>query len=294
MYALKGLGVPAFNVHVILGCLLFIDRTYYRERIFNTNVITAFVLFSAILNTERNAHNTEELRLTPVVVFSNAIWNVVGVLALLRAHVRVRCLRAAQFNPLIAACVLLVVHSFLYWPRENEVLLVCRIFDFFLLTVTWIYLFNAHVMKPNEVYNATDCIVQFGHVLFTGLVASGLATVVYLAIFFLMSRRHIRAGIDTASKLDFSDDDEDIEAVPLSIPVDTEQAQAVEDNSLLLKQPVHKPDTANSTYADLKPNAVISEQERALFYAARAQVSESDDLALLQQVRANSRFSNFE
>ena len=53
LYVLKGLGIPTFNVHVILGCLLFLDRTYYRERIFNTNVITAFVLFSVILPSTR-------------------------------------------------------------------------------------------------------------------------------------------------------------------------------------------------------------------------------------------------
>lgn len=207
LYALKGLGIPAFNVHVILGCLLFLDRTYYKERIFNTNVMTAFVLFSVILNTERNIHNAEEIRPTPLLVFSNAIWGLVGVLALLRAHARVDCLKAMRFNPLLAASVMLVLHSFLFWPKESEVLVMCRIFDFFVLSTSWIYLFNARAMKPNEVYNATDCIVQFGHVLFTSLVASALFTTVFFIIFFLMSRRQIRTGLDTSYKMYLSDDD---------------------------------------------------------------------------------------
>lgn len=198
MYALLVSGVPTFNVHVMLGCFLFIDRTYYREEIFNTNVFSAFVLFSLILNTERRVHNASlregyAARL-PLYLFMNLVWACVGVLALLKAHERLSFLRMLRFDPLVAACALLVMHSFMYIEPENEAMTVYRVLAFLALSISWIYMFHAAHMRPTHVYNATECIVQFGHVLFTHVGVMTASIFMYTVLFALMARRHQRHG----------------------------------------------------------------------------------------------------
>lgn len=190
LYSLTAVGIPAFNVHVILGCLLFIDRSYYKERIFNTNAFSAFVLFAVILNHERHSHNQlavgREEQKTPIYVCLNIMWVVVGMLALVKADSRLHVLRLFRFNPLVTACVMLVVHSFMFYESETEVLMFSRVFGFLVLSMIWIYLFHARHMRADHVYNATECFVQFSHVLFTHAAVSLASTVAVCVMFVIM------------------------------------------------------------------------------------------------------------
>jgi hypothetical protein len=148
LYAFQVSGVPSFNAHVILGCLLFIDRTYYTEKIFNTNLFSAFVLFSVILNRERSVHNQHSGAKWAITLVLNILWVLVGIGALLKLERRMSFLRYIRYDPLIVSCYFLAVHSFIDWKDENELQTVMRISNFFLVSVAWIYLFNSRFMKP--------------------------------------------------------------------------------------------------------------------------------------------------
>lgn len=188
MYAMRGAGVPSLNVHVTLGCLLFLDRTYYTERIFSTNIFAAFVLFAFVLNEERGHHNRDKNRSTVAIVL-NVIWACVGMVSLLNVHERVYVLRHVRFNPLVASCAFLVIHSFMYCDPEHEVVMFGRAILFLMLSLAWIYLFNAPRMKASRVYNATECMVHFGYIMFTALPVATGASVMCFAVFSMMHRR---------------------------------------------------------------------------------------------------------
>lgn len=199
LYVFQVCGVPSFNAHVILGCLLFIDRTYYKEKIFNTNLFSAFVLFSVVLNRERTAHNQHSEAKWAITLVLNILWIIVGIGALLKLERKMTFLRYIRYDPLIVSCYFLSIHSFIYWRNENEVQTVLRIADFFLISVAWIYLFNSRYMKPKNVYNATECIIQFGHILFTEPPVSVTSTLIMCIILYIMRQRKKRAQLLCAS-----------------------------------------------------------------------------------------------
>lgn len=173
---LRAAGTPGFNAYVLLGVLLFVDRVSQREFIFNTNTIVSFVLFSVVFDDERRAHARPGERRVLLGWVLNALWAALGFAALLRVQDRFSVFRYVAFRPLLAAAALLVVHSFVAPPPEPEAWTFVRVFDFITLSIAWIYFVNVERVSAHTVYDCTDCLVFFGHVLFTALPVAAAAT----------------------------------------------------------------------------------------------------------------------
>lgn len=176
--SLRLAGVPALNTYVLGAALLFVDRHLYVERIFSTNALTSFVLFAVAVEDGRSVPREEvDFRKGVLGLALGAYWAAVALGALMQVQTYFSVFRYVPFRPLPLSAVLLVVHSFLLHEREFDPWVCVRVASFLVLSLAWIYVVNARNICAHGVYDCTDCVVFFGHVLFTALPVAAVSVV---------------------------------------------------------------------------------------------------------------------
>lgn len=212
-------GMESMPSYTIVACLLFFDNANRRHFIFNVDFLPFFVLVSMIFNDNRAFGLSSDVRRVTVGIVLNIIWSFLSVMAVLQWETRFSVFRYVPISNLVVFCFFLCVHSFVYHPPEVEFVILLRACDFTILSITWMYLFCSGKMFFDSIFDCTPCVVQFGCLLFTAPVVSFVTTVVFIIIFFTMTRntQQCQGWCPVATSPDTYDHDSDIEGYAVNV-----------------------------------------------------------------------------
>ena len=238
---LRFAGMESMPSYTIVACLLFFDNANRRHFIFNANFLPFFVLVSMIFNDNRAFGLSSDVRRVTVGVVLNIIWSFLSVMAVLQWETRFSVFRYVPISNLLVFCFFLCVHSFVYHPSEVEFVILLRACDFTILSITWMYLFCSGKMFFDSIFDCTPCVVQFGCLLFTAPVISFVTTVVFVIIFFAMTRntQQCQGWCPVATTPDTYDHDSDIEGYVVNVHPVVTSAQVESGNEATRSAMVH-------------------------------------------------------
>lgn len=177
---LRALATPVFNAHVFIALLLFMDRKFRQEYIFNSNTLAMFAFAAVVFNRGRVAGQSEEMPRgkEALGLVLNCMWVLCSLAALCQVERRFALFRYIAVQPLVVTSLFVALHSFVPLPPESEAFLVLRVFDFAALSIAWIYFVNVQHVSASTVHDCTECVVFFGHVLCTPPPVTACSTVI--------------------------------------------------------------------------------------------------------------------
>lgn len=197
--ALRSCELPYVNIFAVAASLLFVDRVSNEPYVFDTNSLTCFVFATRVLDAARTVPPGEVPEGKPAIRLAlDIVWSVVAFGALVRAPERFAFFRYVPFRPTWLSAGMFALQSFLSHEPEVDGWVFLRVFNFLGLCMVWMYLVNVRQLSARTVYDGTECMVLFGHVLLMSLpVMAGATLFSCAAIPHLWQHPSERGGTDS-------------------------------------------------------------------------------------------------